>query len=47
MADDLAMIIYNECIETSSDDSSDDDGEIYLTVVLVLYDNQQMCDTLV
>jgi hypothetical protein len=41
MTNDIAMIIYNECAETSSDDSSNDEDEIYLTVVLVLYDNHQ------
>jgi hypothetical protein len=41
MTDDIAMIIYNESVDTSLDDSFDDNDEIYLMVVLVLYDNLQ------
>jgi hypothetical protein len=41
MADNLAIIIFNEWIDTSLYKSSDDeDGEILLAVALVFYDNQ-------
>jgi hypothetical protein len=29
MADDLVMIIFNKCIDTTLDDSSDDDDKIF------------------
>jgi hypothetical protein len=49
MAGDLTMMIYNECIDTSSDKSSDDDDDdddmIFLAAALVLHDNEQ-CDIL-
>jgi hypothetical protein len=42
MADNLAIIIFNEWIDMSLYNSSDDeDGEILLAVSIVFYDNQQ------